>query len=131
MTLPVAQALTHKRGEFDQISVAADRGVAAQALKRRIEAAVPPTCGSRRREENADRSREKVNEALGFLQTFLLVFGFIAVFIGAFLIFNTFSITVAQRTTEFGMLRTLGASRRQILGTRALRSALDRADRRR
>src|SRR5262249_27748494 len=64
---------------------------------------------------NADRGSEEIREGLGFLQTVLLVFGFVAVFVGAFLIFNTFSITVAQRVSEFGMLRTLGASRPQIL----------------
>ena len=68
-------------------------------------------------EETADRSSEEIRENLSFLQTFLLVFGFIAVFVGSFIIFNTFSITVAQRVTEFGMLRTLGASRRQILAS--------------
>ena len=68
-------------------------------------------------QESADRSSEEIRDNLGFLQTFLLVFAFIALFVGAFLIFNTFSITVAQRVTEFGMLRTLGASRRQILST--------------
>ena len=67
--------------------------------------------------ESADRSSEEIRDNLSFLQTFLLVFGFIAVFVGSFLIFNTFSITVAQRISEFGMLRTLGASRRQILTT--------------
>ena len=65
--------------------------------------------------ENADRGSEEIQENLGFLRTILLVFGFVAVFVGAFLIFNTFSITVAQRVTEFGLLRTLGASRPQIL----------------
>ena len=65
--------------------------------------------------ENADRGSEEIRDNLGFLQTILLVFGFVAVFVGAFLIFNTFSITVAQRVTEFGLLRTLGASRPQIL----------------
>ncbi len=117
VTLPVAQALTHKRGKFDQISVAAAPGVQAPVLKRRIEAAAPSTVRVETAEENADRASESIDEALGFLQTFLLVFGYIAVFIGAFLIFNTFSITVAQRTSEFGMLRTLGASRRQILAS--------------
>ncbi|MGH2838922.1 MAG: ABC transporter permease, partial [Thermoleophilaceae bacterium] len=52
---------------------------------------------------------------LGFLKIALLIFAWIALFVGAFTIFNTFSITVAQRTREFGMLRTLGASRRQVL----------------
>src|SRR5205807_1516865 len=48
-------------------------------------------------------------------RTFLLVFAYVALFVGGFIIFNTFSITVAQRTREFGLLRTLGATRRQVL----------------
>ena len=115
MTLPVAQALTHKRGRFDQISVAAADGVAPARLKRRIAAEMPPGVRVETGQESADRGSEEIRDNLSFLQTFLLVFGFIAVFVGSFLIFNTFSITVAQRVSEFGMLRTLGASRRQIL----------------
>ncbi len=115
VTLPVAQALTHKRGRFDQISVAADSGVAAATLRNRIKAEMPGGVRVETAQENADRGTEEIGENLGFLRTFLLIFGFIAVFVGSFLILNTFSITVAQRISEFGMLRTLGASRRQIL----------------
>jgi putative ABC transport system permease protein len=115
VTLPVAQALTHKLGRFDQISVAAGDGVEATALKRRIARQMPAGVRVETAKENADRGSEEIRDNLSFLQTFLLVFGFIAVFVGSFLIFNTFSITVAQRISEFGMLRTLGASRRQIL----------------
>jgi putative ABC transport system permease protein len=115
VTLPVAQRLTHKRGRFDQISVAAARGVSPETLKRRIERVMPPSVRVETAQENADRGSEEIRDNLGFLTTILLVFGFVAVFVGAFLIFNTFSITVAQRVAEFGMLRTLGASRGQIL----------------
>ncbi|HVQ57997.1 MAG TPA: FtsX-like permease family protein [Solirubrobacterales bacterium] len=117
VTLPVAQQLTHKRGRFDQISVAAEDGVKPEALKRRIAVQMPSGVRVETGKESADRSSEEIRDNLSFLTTFLLVFGFIAVFVGSFLIFNTFSITVAQRVSEFGMLRTLGASRRQILST--------------
>jgi putative ABC transport system permease protein len=117
VTLPVAQRITGKEGEFDQISVGADGGVAPALLKRRIERGMPSSVRVETGEENAERGSEEIRENLGFLQTMLLVFAFVALFVGAFLIFNTFSITVAQRIAEFGILRTLGASRGQILRT--------------
>ena len=52
---------------------------------------------------------------MSYIRYFLLGFGAIALFVGAFVIFNTLSITVAQRTREFATLRTLGASRKQVL----------------
>ena len=115
LTLPQAQLVTHKLGRFDQISIASREGVSAGLLKRRIEREMPAGVRVETGAENAERGSEEIRDGLGFLQTFLLVFGFIALFVGAFLIFNTFSITVAQRVAEFGLLRTLGASRRQIL----------------
>jgi putative ABC transport system permease protein len=117
VTLPVAQALTHKVGRFDQISVAAADGAPPALLKRRIAAQMPGGVRVETAQEKADRGSEEIRDNLSFLQTFLLAFAYIAVFVGSFLIFNTFSITVAQRVSEFGMLRTLGASRRQILST--------------
>jgi putative ABC transport system permease protein len=124
VTLPVAQRLTGKVGRFDQISVAAEPGVSPGVLKQRVAEAVPPSARVETAEENANRSSERIRDNLGFLRTALLVFAFVALFVGAFLIFNTFSITVAQRTTEFGMLRTLGASRAQILTSVVLEALL-------
>ena len=65
--------------------------------------------------EQADHDTSNLEHNLGGLRTFLLIFAYVALVVGAFIIFNTFSITVAQRAREFALLRTLGASRGQIL----------------
>jgi len=115
LVLPEAQRITDKRGEFDQILVAAVDGVSEAELKRRVQRVAPPDVRVETAQENAARNSDQIHEDLGFLRIALLVFAFVALFVGAFLIFNTFSITVAQRVREFGMLRTLGAGRGQIL----------------
>ncbi|MEZ5076138.1 MAG: FtsX-like permease family protein [Solirubrobacterales bacterium] len=117
LTLAEAQRVTAKEGEFDQIAAVAEAGVSPAQLKRRVAKRMPSAVLVETGAESADRNTDEIREELGFLQTMLLVFAFIALFVGAFLIFNTFSIIVAQRITEFGMLRTLGASRGQILRT--------------
>ncbi len=117
LTLPEAQRITGKVGRFDQISVAAKDGVDPNALRSRIEKVVPAGIRVETAEQNAQRSSDDIRKSLGFFRIALLVFAGVALFVGAFLIFNTFSITVAQRVTEFGMLRTLGASRGQILAS--------------
>ena len=99
---------------FDEIQVAAKPGVSPQQLKTQLARALGPTVDVRTGQEQADKESKDIRDNLGFLKTFLLAFAFIALFVGAFLIFNTFSITVAQRMREFALLRTLGASRRQI-----------------
>ncbi|HEY8081983.1 MAG TPA: FtsX-like permease family protein [Solirubrobacterales bacterium] len=118
LILPEAQRITDKRGEFDQVLIAASGGVSEETLKRRVQQKVAdPSLLIETAEENAKRNSDQIHEDLGFLRIALLVFAFVALFVGAFLIFNTFSITVAQRIKEFGMLRTLGAGRGQILGS--------------
>ncbi|HEY7950606.1 MAG TPA: ABC transporter permease [Solirubrobacterales bacterium] len=116
LVLPEAQRITGKRGEFDQIAIAA-AGVSEATLKQRVERVVPSSVLVETAKQNAERNSDQIREDIGFLRIALLVFAFVALFVGAFLIFNTFSITVAQRIREFGMLRTLGASRRQILSS--------------
>ncbi len=117
LVLPEAQRITDKRGEFDQILIAAEEGVSEGTLKRRVERIAPPSVLVETAKENSERNSNQIRSDLGFLRIALLVFAFVALFVGAFLIFNTFSITVAQRITEFGMLRTLGAARGQILAS--------------
>src|SRR5947209_5604297 len=64
---------------------------------------------------NADEAAAATSNALSSLSYILLAFGAIALFVGAFVIFNTFSITVAQRMRELALLRTIGATRGQVL----------------
>src|SRR5919199_1650379 len=114
LILPEAQRLLGKGTSFDEIQVASKPGVSAQQLKADLRRSLPASVDVRTGSEQAAKESKDIRDNLGFLKTFLLAFAFIALFVGAFLIFNTFSITVAQRMREFALLRTLGASRRQI-----------------
>jgi putative ABC transport system permease protein len=115
--LPEAQRITDREGQFDQISVAAAPGVSAEELRDRIARVMPHQVQVETGEQAAKRQTNDIEDNLSFLRIALLVFAGVSLFVGAFQIFNTFSITVAQRTREFGLLRTLGASRRQIMSS--------------
>jgi putative ABC transport system permease protein len=124
LTLPEAQFITGNVGRFNQISVAINPDVSSDELKARIERVVPPTLRVETAEQNANRSSNEIHDALSFLPIFLGVFAAVALIVGAFVIFNTFSITVSQRIREYGLLRTLGASRRQVLASVFVEAAL-------
>jgi putative ABC transport system permease protein len=117
LTLPQAQRLAGEKGAYDTLLVAATPGVSATALRARIRAVLPRSLDVRTGTQEAAQQTSDLEDQLGFLRTFLLIFAYVALFVGAFIIFNTFSITVAQRTREFGLLRTLGATRGQILAS--------------
>ena len=113
--LPTAQRLFHKVGKLDQIRVAAKPGVSEAALLKQIRDILPPDAQVRSGENQASEDASDTKSFTSFLQSFLLAFGGIALFVGSFVIANALSITIAQRTREFATLRTLGASRRQVL----------------
>ncbi|CAN5240644.1 ABC transporter permease [soil metagenome] len=115
-TLPEAQRLTGKEGRFDEIDVLAQDGTPPETLARRVAAALGSGFDVQTGSATGAADANDISGGFSFLTTALLVFAGIAVFVGGFLIFNTFSITIAQRTREFAMLRTLGANRRQVLG---------------
>ena len=112
--LPTAQKLFDKDGKLDQIRVAEKDGVSPGAARREIrdDPAAGHAGADRRRAGGGGRGGHE--RFISFLQKFLLGFGGIALFVGAFVIANSLSITIAQRTREFATLRTLGASRRQV-----------------
>jgi len=116
MNLRQAQEMTGTRGMYDSISAAAEEGTSPEEARDSVRAALRGVdVNVRTGEEQAEQETRDTQEELGFLRTALLIFGGIAVFVGAFVIANTFSITIAQRLRELALLRTLGASRRQIL----------------
>ena len=114
-TLPVARALAGEADTFDELDVAAAAGVSPAALRARVQAVLPSGFTARTASQQTAHETSDLESELGFVRTFLLIFAYVALFVGAFIIFNTFSITVAQRTRELGLLRALGATRGQLI----------------
>jgi putative ABC transport system permease protein len=113
--VPTAQDLFNKNGKFDEIQVAAKPGVPPEKLAAEIRPLLPETAKVKTAAAQTQEAVDDVNEGVGIFQKILLAFGFIALFVGAFVIANTLSITIAQRMREFATLRTIGGSRRQVL----------------
>ncbi len=122
--LPTAQHLFEKPGKLDEIAVAAEPSVSDAELSRRIGLILPPRTQVRSSADQAAEDAKGTNEFISFLQKFLLAFAGIALFVGSFVIANSLSITIAQRTRELATLRTLGASRRQVLWSIVVESLL-------
>ena len=114
---PVAQRLVGEPGKYDQINFVAAPGVSQTELAKRLSAVLPPGTEAITGKAITAETQSTLRKALSPFYTFLLIFAIVAVLVGGFMIFNTFSITVAQRTRENGLLRALGASRRQILAS--------------
>ena len=117
MPLSEVQRINATPGQLSEIAVAAQDGTSPEQLKAAVSRALGGSAEVRTGEEQADKASADITDSLGFLTIALLVFAGIAVFVGGFLIFNTFAVTVAQRSREFALLRTLGASRRQVLNS--------------
>jgi putative ABC transport system permease protein len=113
-TIPAAQQLMGEPGQFDDINVVASPGADKAALQRAITRVLPAGVEVITGKTLVNQSTTSVNQALSFFSTALLVFAFISLFVGAFTIYNTFSIIVGQRTRELALLRIVGASRRQV-----------------
>ncbi|HET8600491.1 MAG TPA: FtsX-like permease family protein [Segeticoccus sp.] len=99
---------------FTDAWVTADQGVSQAELRDRVASVLPAGYEAVTGDTAADEAASDINQGLSFINTFLLVFAGIALVVGSFLIVNTFSILVAQRSRELALLRALGASRRQV-----------------
>ncbi|OIK23592.1 ABC transporter permease [Streptomyces malaysiense] len=112
---PTAQKLFDKKGTYDEIDVKAKPGTGQAALKDALDKALPTqkvktTTGQKLAADQA----KAIADSMSSMKQGLLVFAGIALFVGTFIIANTFTMLVAQRTKELALMRAVGASRRQV-----------------
>ena len=113
----VAQRLLAEPGKYDSISVIANGGLSQTQLVERINKILPKGTEAVTGAAITKENQSAMRKAFSFFNTFMLVFAIVALVVGFFMILNTFSITVAQRTRENGLMRALGATRKQVLGS--------------
>jgi putative ABC transport system permease protein len=112
-----AQQLFDSRGRYDAINVLAAPGADNVALQQSIARLLPAGVEVVSGQAVANELSNAVDNELSFLSTALLIFALISLLVGGFTIFNTFTITIGQRTRELALLRVVGASRRQLFGS--------------
>jgi putative ABC transport system permease protein len=115
-TPEVAEKLLAEPGKVDSIQISADPGVSQQTIVQRVSAALVGQQGIEvvTGDKVVQEGQDNFQQAFRFFSTFLLVFAVVALVVGSFVIYNTFSITVAQRLRENALLRAVGATRRQV-----------------
>lgn len=109
-----ARAAFAPDGRVADFQLEAADGTSEQALRDAVAAVLPADAEAITVTQFNEENEEGIGQALGFITTFLLVFAGIALFVGAFIIYNTFAMIVAQRTRELALLRAVGASRPQV-----------------
>jgi putative ABC transport system permease protein len=102
------------RDVYTNISVTAAEGVSQTELRDAVQPLLPNGVEALTGDKFAADQQEAIGEILGFINIFLLVFAAVSMVVGTFLIINTFSILVAQRSRELALLRAMGASKRQV-----------------
>ncbi len=122
-TLAEAQLLSGAEGKIDNVLAAGADGLSQEELVERIAPVLPDGAEVLTGEAAAAQQADSVQEGFAFFRQILTIFGAIALLVGTFIISNTFSILVAQRTRQLALLRAVGASRRQVLGSVLLEAA--------
>lgn len=114
---PTSQALFGKDGTFDYVEAAAAKGTTQTQLATRVQKAVGGDLNVITGDKFIAEQQAEVSKIIDIFTNAILAFGYISIFVGIFIIYNTFSILIAQRTRELALLRAVGASRRQLLGS--------------
>ena len=123
-TTATAQRVLDSRDRFATVGVTAGPGVSDAALARRVEAVLPTGYEAITGETASEEASDQFKEFVDIFRNFLLAFAIVALFVGSFIIFNAFKITVAQRTRQLGLLRAVGASAGQVVRSVLLEAAV-------
>jgi putative ABC transport system permease protein len=119
-----AQKVLGTPGTFEEIHVSAAPGVSQAELTKRISATIPDDAEALTGKAVTKETSDDIKEGLGFINKVFLVFAGVALFVGSFIIWNTFTMTVSQRSREIALMRAVGATRRQVMRNLLLEAVL-------
>ena len=122
--LATAQEMLGRPDQISGASIQVEAGMVVDEVIPRIESVLPEDVVARSGQDAAEADAAEIQAGLSFFTIFLSTFGWIALFVGSFLIYNTFRIVVSQRSRELALLRALGASSRQVMSIVLLEAAL-------
>ena len=122
--LPTTQMVVGQPGKVDGVQIQASQGTDIDALVIDVQAVLPEGAVAQSAQTVAEEQAEEIQAGLGFFSTFLLVFAFVALFVGTFIIYNTFRIVVVQRLRELALMRAIGSTRSQTLRVVLLEAAI-------
>lgn len=111
-------------GQVSSISVYLDQGASATEVSQEIAPLLPDGVRLQTKAESIDEQNDSIERILGYVQTFLMVFVILAMFVGSFIIMNTFAMSVRQRVKEFALLRAIGASPASVFATVLLQAVI-------
>jgi putative ABC transport system permease protein len=115
LTMAQAQTVAGEIGRYDEIDATPAAGFSPVELRQRLSSVLPQDVVVRTNSQELAQLAASFNSDIAFFKDFLLIFAYVSLFVGGFIILNTFSVTVAERSRETALLRAMGASRRQVL----------------
>lgn len=113
--LPTTQAIAGREGMLGEAYVQVEPGTTVETVIPAIQAVLPEEASAQSAQSAAEEQAGEIQEGLGFFTNFLLVFAFVALFVGSFIIYNTFRIVITQRMRELALMRAIGSTRGQVI----------------
>jgi len=122
--LATIQEIAGREGLLSDASIQVDEGASADTVLADVQAVLPEEAQAQSAQSAAEEQAGEIQEGLGFFTNFLLVFAFVALFVGSFIIYNTFRIVITQRMRELALMRAIGSTRGQVIRTVLLEAVI-------